>query len=119
MLSNRRSAGQQLSAGAGVRPTRASWGVRSPRHAAPPTEQGQSALTAGPRCAPASGTVDGPDAPGRGDGFPTSGRDQQEAVLVAGLLQGPPPPGPRMGTQGSVVFWLRHVWVLVGMLHTP
>lgn len=24
-----------------------------------------------------------------------------------------------MGTRGSVVFWLRHVWALVGMLHTP
>lgn len=63
--------------------------------------------------------MDGPDAPGRGDGLPASGRDQQEAVLAAGPLQGRPPPGPRMGTKGSVVFWLRHVWALVGMLHTP
>ena len=67
---------------------------------APSTEQGRLALTTGPRCAPADGTVGGPDAPGRGDGCPASGRDQQKAVLAAGLPPGAPPPGPRMGDTG-------------------
>ena len=41
-----------------------------------------------------------PDVPGRGDGCPASGRDQQEAVLAAGLPQGAPPPGSRVGDTG-------------------
>lgn len=120
--------GQQLSAGAGVRAARASWRARRPRHGAPSTEQGRPALTSGPRCAPASPAVDGPDAPGRGDDFPTSRWAQQEAMLAAGLLQGRPPPGPQMGDTGvSGSLGLLNLWfsgsdacgLFVRMLHTP